>query len=151
MPSWTLEHVFCKFLFVIIMFEITDCSHCIRCTTEKFSCTFKLFLQEGGCYVYLPVCILFLVVYLTNIIFWNILDWSEMSQTACLQVVQSPSRMSDFVTITTCLLAVSALVVTVEWFWPMAGLPCEYCSPRTARPVLNSSRLFYHSVVAHHL
>ena len=59
------------------------------------------------------------------------------------------SRMSDFVTITTCLLAVSALLVTVEWFWPMAGLHRDYCLPRIIRPVLNGSGLFYQSLVAH--
>ena len=48
----------------------------------------------------------------------------------------------------TCI-AVSALLVTVEWFWPMAGLPREYCSPRIVRPVLNGSGLFYQSLVAH--
>ena len=47
---------FCNFLFVIIMFEITDCSHCIRCTTEKFSCTFKLFPEGWECNIHEYCC-----------------------------------------------------------------------------------------------
>ena len=164
MSSWTLEHVLV--CFVIIMYEITcyicDRCHCIIRNDEKFSCTFKLFLQEGGCYVYLSVGILFLVVYLTNIILWNILYFIWVTH----EWFCNNNRLF------TCI-QVCTLLVTLEWFWMINNLctssECTtghgwviltngWTNPvSTAHPelsgkfsiVLDCSRLFYKSLVAH--